>query len=67
MTPLPKRRYAKARRGERRSHLALALPSIVECPQCHSKMLSHTVCLTCGKYKGRQVIALKTSKKQEKG
>ena len=67
MTPLPKRRYPKARRGDRRSHLALALPSIVECPQCHSKMLSHRVCPTCGKYKGRQVISMEASKKQEKG
>ncbi|MBI4188014.1 MAG: 50S ribosomal protein L32, partial [Chloroflexi bacterium] len=35
MPPLPKRKYAKARKGERRQHIKLSPPSLVECPQCH--------------------------------
>jgi large subunit ribosomal protein L32 len=60
---LPKRKYAKARQGKRRSHLALSLPKLVDCPQCHTPKLPHHVCPTCGTYDSREVIEIKTSKK----
>ncbi|MBI4187911.1 MAG: 50S ribosomal protein L32 [Chloroflexi bacterium] len=59
MPPLPKRKYAKARQGERRQHIKLSPPSLVECPQCHSPKLPHHVCPTCGSYDGREVIEIK--------
>jgi len=59
---LPKRRYAKARRGKRRSHIKLALPTLDTCPQCHSPKLAHHVCLTCGSYGDIQVIEVKAHK-----
>ena len=59
---LPKRRYAKARRGKRRSHIKLALPTLDTCPQCHSPKLAHHVCLTCGSYSDIQVIEVKAPK-----
>jgi len=62
MTPLPKRKYAKARQGERRAHLALKATALVDCPQCHSPKLPHHVCPTCGSYDGRDVITIKTPK-----
>ena len=61
---LPKRKYAKARQGRRRSHLALSIPSLVDCPQCHSPRLTHHVCPTCGTYAGREVIEIKSAKKK---
>ncbi|MFC1967772.1 50S ribosomal protein L32 [Chloroflexota bacterium] len=64
MAPLPKRKYAKARQGKRRSHLHLTSPSLDNCPQCHSPKLSHHVCHTCGIYAGRQVIEVKSPKKR---
>lgn len=63
--PLPKRKYAKARQGDRRSHLGVRAPTLVECPQCHTPKPSHQVCPTCGTYDGRQVIEIKSSKKKE--
>lgn len=60
---LPKKKYAKARQGKRRSHLALRIPTLVDCPQCHSLKLPHHVCLTCGSYAGREVIEIKSPKK----
>jgi large subunit ribosomal protein L32 len=63
--PLPKRKYAKARQGERRSHLGVNAPTLVECPQCHTPKPPHRVCLTCGTYDGRQVIEIKGPKKKE--
>ena len=64
MAPLPKRKYAKARRGKRRSHLGLTTPALNRCPQCHSAKLAHHVCPTCGNYNDRQVIEVKSPKKK---
>ena len=60
---LPKRKYVKSRQGKRRSHLALIIPNLVDCPQCHAPKLPHHVCPTCGTYGGREVIEIKTPKK----
>ena len=65
MAPLPKRKYAKARQGKRRSHLAMAAPSLSQCPQCHSSKLSHHVCPVCGSYAGKEIIAIKSPKKKK--
>lgn len=62
--PVPKRKYAKARQGERRAHLGIKAPALVDCPQCHNPKLPHHVCLTCGSYAGRQVIEIKSPKKK---
>jgi len=64
MPPLPKKKYPSARQGKRRSHLALSLPSLDRCPQCHSLKLAHHVCTTCGNYKNRQVTEVKKTKKK---
>ena len=64
MGALPKRKYAKARQGKRRSHLGFTLPSLDNCPQCHSPKLSHHVCPTCGTYAGREVIEIEGPKKK---
>lgn len=68
MPPLPKRKYPKARRGERRSHInKRAMPALSTCPSCHSPRLPHHVCPTCGSYDGRTVIEIKSPKKKGKG
>jgi large subunit ribosomal protein L32 len=56
---LPKRKVSHARQGERRSHLALSLPSLVECSHCHAMKRSHHACPSCGYYDGRQAVELK--------
>ncbi|MCK4362914.1 MAG: 50S ribosomal protein L32 [Dehalococcoidia bacterium] len=61
---LPKKKTAKARQGKRRSHMALSLPAIDYCPQCHSPKLAHHVCLICGSYAGRQVLEVKVKKRE---
>ncbi|HYS03203.1 MAG TPA: 50S ribosomal protein L32 [Candidatus Eisenbacteria bacterium] len=53
---LPKTRYSRARQGERRAHLAIKLPRLVECSQCHQLRRPHTICQNCGYYDGREVI-----------
>ena len=56
---VPKRRVSHARQGERRSHLAIDLPTLVECSHCHEMTLPHHVCPSCGWYQGRQAVELK--------
>ncbi|MFC1871642.1 50S ribosomal protein L32 [Chloroflexota bacterium] len=64
MGALPKRKYAKARQGKRRSHIETTHPSLDYCPQCHSPKRSHHVCPTCGTYAGREVIEVEGPKKK---
>lgn len=56
--PNPKHKISKARRDKRRSHHALKAPIYVLCPQCREPKQPHRVCMACGTYKGRQVIAV---------
>ncbi len=60
---LPKGKISKARKHSRRANWKLALPGIVECPQCHQMMLAHHVCKQCGYYKGVQVVMVDEEKK----
>jgi len=54
--PVPKKRTSKAKRDSRRSHHSLSAPNLVPCPQCGELKLSHTVCPSCGSYKGKTII-----------
>jgi large subunit ribosomal protein L32 len=56
--PLPKKRYPKARKGKRRSHLALKLTGLTQCPQCGTMRRPHHACPTCGHYKGREAVVV---------
>ena len=56
---LTKRRFSKARTASRRAEFKLRQVTLVECPQCHARMVPHRVCPTCGYYAGRQVIQVK--------
>ena len=56
--PVPKKKTSKSKRDMRRSHHALVLPNLVECPNCHGKKLQHHVCNECGYYDGKQVLSV---------
>jgi large subunit ribosomal protein L32 len=64
---VPKRKVSKARQGERRAHLAISAPPLVECPHCHELMRAHYVCPTCGFYNGREVLPVEASTPAEGG
>ena len=55
---VPKRKVSKARQGERRSHLAISAPPLVECEHCHELHRAHHVCPTCGWYNGREAVTI---------
>ena len=65
MTPLPKRTVSKGRRDRRRAHDALRVANLVQCSNCGEMRLSHTVCSSCGHYRGREVLSIDKDKNKE--
>ncbi|MCD6268713.1 MAG: 50S ribosomal protein L32 [Deltaproteobacteria bacterium] len=53
---VPKRRTSKARKRQRRSHLAITAPQTSTCPNCQATTVPHRVCSSCGTYKGETFI-----------
>ncbi len=64
MGATPKQRISSKHRGDRRAHQALKPVQLVECPQCHNMRMPHHVCPSCGTYRGRQVLEVKTADTQ---
>jgi large subunit ribosomal protein L32 len=64
---VPKRKVSKARQGERRAHLAISAPPLVECTHCHELKRAHHVCPTCGYYDGREVVPVEVNAPAEGG
>jgi large subunit ribosomal protein L32 len=62
---VPKKKTTRKRKGDRRAHQGLEVLALNKCTQCGSAKLPHRVCLECGFYQGRQILAIKTRK--EKG
>ena len=54
---VPKKKKSKAKsRSRRASAWTLNAPGRTVCPRCASAKVPHTVCGTCGWYKGRQAV-----------
>ena len=60
---VPKGKVSKQRSNKRfASNYKVAVPTLVECPQCHEMKQSHRVCKKCGYYDGVQVVATAAEK-----
>jgi large subunit ribosomal protein L32 len=59
--PVPKYRTSKSKRNMRRSHHAITPRSGSSCPNCGSIRRPHTVCDSCGHYRGKQVLEPKSA------
>lgn len=54
---VPKRKTSRsATRSRKSANMRLDRPAHSLCPNCGSSRLPHTVCATCGWYRGRQVL-----------
>ncbi len=54
---VPARRISKTRKNKRRSNVwKLTPPTLTKCPNCGAYKRPHRVCLSCGQYKGREVV-----------
>lgn len=58
----PKRKTSHARTSQRKANWlsALSAPQTTTCPKCGEIILSHHACMSCGYYRGRQVVKMKT-------
>ncbi len=61
-------RHTRAHTANRRSHHGLKAQNLSMCPDCGAPKLSHTMCMNCGKYKGKVVVdvAASIAKKEQK-
>jgi large subunit ribosomal protein L32 len=53
---VPKRKTSRSRRGKRRAHQALSLPSSAICPRCKAPKMPHRVCPSCGYYRNKAFL-----------
>ncbi len=61
---VPKCKVSKRRRNTRNSaNFKAAVPTLVECKECHSKIQPHKVCPQCGTYKGVKVVEVEKKTK----
>jgi large subunit ribosomal protein L32 len=58
---VPKKKTSQASRNQRRAHHAISAPSLNTCPNCGAPHRPHRVCLNCGAYKGRNVVAVEAT------
>ena len=65
---VPKQRHTKSRRNKRRMHIFLKKPLLTKCQKCGHPVLPHTVCQSCGYYKGVEIVNVleKLTKKEKK-
>ncbi len=61
-------RHTKSHTKNRRSHHALKSTNFAKCTNCSALKMRHTVCNSCGFYRGKKVVDMvkKTEKKQAK-
>ncbi|HON55530.1 MAG TPA: 50S ribosomal protein L32 [bacterium] len=65
---VPKRKPSKSvvrkRKATWKRSIEKIKPTLVECSHCHNMKRAHCVCPHCGYYKGRQVLTIKSKKKE---
>jgi large subunit ribosomal protein L32 len=53
---VPRHKLSRNKKGQRRSHDALAPKGWSTCARCNAVKLPHRVCSNCGHYKGMKKI-----------
>ena len=53
---VPKKKMSRSRTRQRKATWRVSAPTVATCPVCKGPIRPHTVCETCGNYKGRQVL-----------
>ena len=57
---VPKRKTSKSRVRIRKHCIKHKYAPVKPCPQCGASQQPHRVCRSCGYYRGRQVITVKS-------
>jgi len=53
---VPKQGHTRGKVGRSRMHKFIKPARLSLCSKCKKPVLSHTVCLNCGYYKGKEII-----------
>lgn len=53
---VPRNRNSNAHKNTKRSHHAKVKKSFAVCSNCGAKKMAHTVCASCGMYRGKQMV-----------
>lgn len=56
---VPRRKHSHARQAKRRAQWKGTAIQLVDCTNCGTRIRPHTVCTSCGHYRGRQVLLAK--------
>ncbi len=62
----PKKRRTHGASAKTRSHAALEKLVLNKCPKCGRALRPHRACPFCGYYRGREVVKIKSTKKNKK-
>jgi large subunit ribosomal protein L32 len=65
--PVPKRKTSKSRRDMRSACKFLRPQAFGACSYCGAPIIPHVVCLTCGYYKGKKILATKLDRALKRG
>lgn len=57
---VPARRTGVTKKRIRRGHIGLTALNTTRCPNCGAAIRPHHVCPSCGYYKGKKVIEVKS-------
>jgi len=66
MAAQPKKKLSRSRSRKRSSTKIFKGVNLAKCQNCKQLKIPHTICSTCGFYKGRQVIKKKETVKIKK-
>ncbi len=65
---VPKTHRSKVRQRNKRSQIYIERKMLTSCPKCGKPVLPHTLCQSCGNYRGKEFIDVmaKLTKKERK-
>ena len=58
---VPRNRLSNSKKNLRRSHHALKSKAMTTCLNCGTSVQPHRVCISCGQYRGKQILAPKVA------
>lgn len=64
---VPKRKTSKSRRDQRSASKFLKPKAFATCSHCSVAVMPHTVCESCGYYKGKKIIKTKLDRALKRG
>ncbi|OGY89018.1 MAG: 50S ribosomal protein L32 [Candidatus Komeilibacteria bacterium RIFCSPLOWO2_01_FULL_45_10] len=63
---LPSHRNTSSSKRRRAAHFALKTGPVNRCPKCQDPIRPHHACSSCGYYKGREVVKIKSKTEKKK-